>query len=225
VISVDEVLWEAKHATPVIPLTVPPEGSFKRALYHYSQASVRINEGEILQAYRPKLINPNGVMNFFPVQDMMKDFVYRRMNNPADPVQDMAMDKMWKLRDDLGRSMRAKQNGVYSTRDRSYEAMTTQETLAAWRAIYAQGGSKIDTARYIAGVQPTWAEWSGSRWVAIMAQQYNDDESHGRTLPENTVLQLAFAPDAEPETEEDYELIRKHGRWISHTEWEPPEGS
>jgi hypothetical protein len=224
-ISVDEVLWEAKHATPVIPLTVPPDGSFKRALYDYSQASVRINEGEILQAYRPKLIDAKGVMNFLPVQDMMKDFVYRRMNDPADPVQDVNLDTMWRLRDDLGRSMRAKRNGVCSTRDLTYEAMTTQETLAAWRSIHGEGGLKIDTTRYIAGVQPSWEEWSGSRWVAMMAQQYRDDESQGRPVPENSILHFAFAPDVEPETEKDHETVRRYGRWISQTDWEPPEGS
>ena len=104
----------------------------------------------------------------------------------------------------------------------TYFTMTIDQVLKAWRGIYAEGGLKIDTTRYIPGVSITWAQWSGSRWVAKMEQQYRDAEPD-KPLPKNSTLHFAFAPGEEPITGRDRDLIRENGRWVSETEWDFPD--
>jgi hypothetical protein len=81
----------------------------------------------------------------------------------------------------------------------TYFTMTIEQVLKAWHGTYAEGGLKIDTTRYVPGVYITWAQWSGSRWVAKMEQQYRDAEP-GNPLPKNAILHFAFPPGGEPES-------------------------
>jgi hypothetical protein len=100
------------------------------------------------------------------------------------------------------------------------DAMSTDQVLLAWRAIYAEGGLRIDTTRYVPGVFVFWSQWSGSAWVARLERRMRDDE---KSMASDGSLHLAFPPGWEPQTERDREMIQKYGKWITETEWEPPQ--
>jgi len=101
-----------------------------------------------------------------------------------------------------------------------YEAMSTDQVLLAWRAIYAEGGLRIDTTRYVPGVFVSWSQWSGSTWVARLERELRDNE---KSVASDGSLHLAFPPGWEPQTERDREMIQKYGKWVTQTEWEPPQ--
>jgi hypothetical protein len=102
----------------------------------------------------------------------------------------------------------------------TFEEMTIDQLLKCWRAIHAEGGLKIDTTRYVPGVFIFWSQWSGSHWVARLHKRMEE----GKVLGSAACLLLAFAPGGEP-TELDQEMIRKYGRWVSETEWEPAQAA
>lgn len=99
------------------------------------------------------------------------------------------------------------------------EAMSTNQVLLAWRAIYADGGLKIDATRYVPGVFVFWSEWSGSAWVRRLERKLREDPN---SVASNGSPHLAFPPGWETQTEADREIIRKYGKWVTETEWEPP---
>jgi hypothetical protein len=99
------------------------------------------------------------------------------------------------------------------------EAMSTHQILLAWRAIYADGGLRIDATRYVPGVFVSWSQWSGSAWVARLERKLREDHN---SVASNPSLHLAFPPGWNVQTEADREIIRKYGKWVSETEWEPP---
>jgi hypothetical protein len=99
------------------------------------------------------------------------------------------------------------------------KAMSTHQVLLAWRAIYADGGLRIDATRYVPGVFVFWSQWSGSAWVARLERKLRED--HG-SVASNGSPHLAFPPGWETRTEADREIIRKYGKWVTETEWEPP---
>jgi hypothetical protein len=102
----------------------------------------------------------------------------------------------------------------------AFGEMTTDQFLRCWRAIYAEGGLAIDTTRYVPGANMVWAEWAGSRWVSRLQRRLREEETGSSW---DAYLHLAFPPGGEPLNERDREIIRKYGRWITETEWEPPQ--
>ena len=101
----------------------------------------------------------------------------------------------------------------------TYESMSTHQVLLAWRAIYAEGGLKIDATRYVPGVFVSWSEWSGSAWIRQLERKLRQDP---QAVVSNGSPHLAFPPGWEAQTDVDRERIQKYGKWISETEWEPP---
>jgi hypothetical protein len=97
--------------------------------------------------------------------------------------------------------------------------MSTHQVLLAWRAIYADGGLKINTTRYIPGVFVFWSQWSGSAWVAGLERKLREDQN---SVASNGSPHLAFPPGWEIQTEADRNIVRQYGKWITETEWEPP---
>lgn len=110
-------------------------------------------------------------------------------------------------------------DAVVSDNSIKFEEMSIDQLLRCWRAIYAEGGLKIDTTRYVPGIYISWAQWSGSVWVKRLQQRMEE----GKVLGSAACLLLAFAPGSEPMTDQDRNMIQKYGRWITETQWEPPQ--
>jgi hypothetical protein len=94
------------------------------------------------------------------------------------------------------------------------ESMTIAQILMAWRAIYTEGGLRIDTTRYVSDSLPTWADWSGSNWVRMLVEKLGMSPPH-----------MALPPGWNPQTEHEHNIARNYGRWITETEWEPPKNA
>lgn len=104
------------------------------------------------------------------------------------------------------------------------EAMSTHQVLVAWRAIHAEGRLPIDATRYVPGSVPFWSKWSGSAWVARLEQKCRGAQTRTSVLSDFG-LHLALPPRWDAQLEDEKAKIRKYGRWITETEWEPPAGT
>jgi hypothetical protein len=96
--------------------------------------------------------------------------------------------------------------------------LSVKGILLCWRGIYTNGGLRLDTTRYVPGSVPTWAQWSGSRWV----QARQDAINESWVGEEELCLHLALPPGWLAELPNEIEQLEKYGRWTSETEWEPP---
>ena len=90
--------------------------------------------------------------------------------------------------------------------------------LRCWRGIYTNGGLRLNTTRHIPGSVPSWAEWSGSPWVQARRSAINESWAGDEEL----CLHLALPPGWRAEHPNEIEALKKHGRWVSEIEWEPP---
>jgi hypothetical protein len=96
--------------------------------------------------------------------------------------------------------------------------------LDGWRTSHQNGDSSIDATRYVPGSVPTWAQWSGSAWVAAREQRLRNFEKKRLPVPDEFWLHLSLPPGWEPSHENEYQAAQQYGRWISETEWQPPPG-
>jgi hypothetical protein len=92
-------------------------------------------------------------------------------------------------------------------------------TLFVWRLVRRFSSNvRIDTTRYVPGSIPTWAEWSGSSWVARQ-ERYLKSTAVNSSLVR---LHLSLPPRWPVETESERDAIDHYGRWMSETIWMPP---
>lgn len=193
---------------------------YQAARDNYKANSQKINEMTVLQSYGDMKDNA-GIIQYEKMQAMTRNLVWTRAANglgPALSVEDRTVQSLFDLRNDLWRNHRA--NTLAREHPVAWEAMTLDQIMMTWRAIHAGGGSCVDTTKYIPGAYPSWAAWSGSAWVA--AREDLVERGQAGILD----LQLAFAlpPGWEPESDADREKVRKYGRWITETEYQPAPG-
>ena len=66
-------------------------------ILNYRENTRLVNEMKILQSYRSKIIDANGIMQFAAVCEMLAEIEHERANNPDSLAQDISDEKLASL--------------------------------------------------------------------------------------------------------------------------------
>ena len=137
-------------------------------------------------------------------------------------VQDDAVTAKWtELCNDLNKQILALDVASHL---QDLRVVDVAAVLDGWRAIHQNGDINIDATRYVPGYVPSWAQWSGSTWVAGREQRLRVLEEQKLPISDECWLHLSLPPGWEPQHENEYRAAQQYGRWLSATEWQPPPG-
>lgn len=104
------------------------------------------------------------------------------------------------------------------------QRIIVEMTLQGWRKEYARGAVNIDSKRVIRGSIPTWADWSGSPWVAHHVSTFRAEMFKNLScIHVTTMMHLALPPFWIADHPDEFEAVRRYGRWEDETTWLPPE--
>ncbi len=137
-------------------------------------------------------------------------------------VQNGAVDTKWtELCNDLNAQILALDVASHL---QGLRVVDVAAVLDSWREIHQNGDINIDATRYVPGSVPSWAQWSGSTWVAGREQRLKNLEEQKLPISDECWLHLSLPPGWEPQHENEYRAAQQYGRWLSETEWQPPPG-
>jgi hypothetical protein len=140
-------------------------------------------------------------------------------------VQEDAVATKWtELCNDLNAQICALGVDSHLQGEKRLRVVDVATVLDSWRAIHQNGDINIEATRYVPGSVPTWAQWSGSTWVAGREQRLRDLEEQKLPISDECWLHFSLPPGWEPQHENEYSAAQQYGRWLSETEWQPPPG-